>query len=273
MPESEVGRGPLLPLRWLVAVSVLLVLVLGGAFALKQAEEAARLTVQEQVLAALPGLSTDAVVDLGPGRVLTQLWDGELRGFTVTASTLQVGAGSAPTQGLAEPTTLSGIKVQVSGMGTKSPHQTRALQAGGSLSWEQVSSLAAAHLRDGSLAAAKAVTGVKLQQVEGGTPDSLLVVVNVLVATFEAKGTLSVNQLGDLVLSLSEVEVSSGPLPAVGVPDDDAFLETVGVPQTMTVLPASDLPEGLKVESVETSTAGVTVVLSGQDLALDSLGK
>lgn len=276
-PPSAAGRrgGPRRrrPLRWLVAVSVLLVLCLGGAFAVSKAESIARQAVQQQVLAALPGLSADAVVDLGAEQVLPQLWDGELQGFTVTASSLQVGAGAAQAQGLPEPVTWSGIRVQVAGMGTRSPHQARSLRAGGSLSWEQLSGLAAARLKGGVSSAAGVVTGVELQQAQDGAPDSLRVVVDVLVATFEAKGTLSISQQGDLLLSLSEVEVSGGLLVGVGVPDDETFLEQVGVPQTMTVLPASELAQGLKVESVETTASGVSVVLSGQDVALDNLGK
>ncbi|QQM67556.1 LmeA family phospholipid-binding protein [Actinomyces weissii] len=276
-PLTGTGRGARprrrrRPLRWLAAVSVLL-LCLGGAFAVSKAESIARHTVQQQVLAALPGLSADAVVDLGAERMLPQLWDGELRGFTVTASSLQVGAGAAQAQGLSEPVTLSGIRVQVTGMGTRSPHQASSLRAGGSLSWEQLSGLAAARLKGGGSSAAGLVTGVELQQVEGGAPDSLRVVVDVPAATFAATGTLSIDPQGDLLLSLSEVEVSSGLLSGVGVPDDETFLEQVGVPQTMTVLPASALAQGLKVESVETTASGVSVVLSGQDVALDNLGK
>ena len=60
---------------------------------------------------------------------------------------------------------------------------------------------------------------------------------------------------------------------ASGGGSDETFLEQVGVPQTMTVLPASELAQGLKVESVETTASGVSVVLSGQDVALDNLGK
>lgn len=259
--------------RWLVAVSVLLVLVLGGVLACSQAERIARRTVQEQVLAAVQRLSADAAVDLGPGRLLPQLWAGELRGFTVTASSLQLGAGSPQAQGLSGPLTLSGIEVQVTGMGTKSPHRARELWASGSLSWEQVSALATAHLKGSGSSAAGVVGGVRLQQAEDGAPDSLLVAVDVPAATLQATGTLSITSQGDLQLSLSEVEVRGGPLPFIGLPKGEALLEKVGVPQTMTVLAASGLPEGLQVASVETAAAGVTVGLSGQDVALDNLGK
>lgn len=259
--------------RGLVAVSVLLILVLGGVLACSQAERIARRTVQEQVLAAVQGQATDAVVDLGPGRLLPQLWASELRGFTLTASSLQIGAGSPQAQGLSGPLTLSGIEVQVTGMGTKSPHRARELWASGSLSWEQVSALATAHLKGSGSSAAGVVGGVRLQQAEDGAPDSLLVAVDVPAATLQATGTLSITSQGDLQLSLSEVEVRGGPLPFIGLPKGEALLEKVGVPQTMTVLAASGLPEGLQVASVETAAAGVTVGLSGQDVALDNLGK
>ncbi|SPT53588.1 Uncharacterised protein [Actinomyces bovis] len=254
--------------RRLIALAVvLLVLALAVPVGMRILESIARQNVISQVKKALPGLSKDAVIDLGEESVLPQVWDGTLKHLEVTASTLEVntsaGQGQAPTA-----LQLNKLKLKLGSLQTDSPHTTQSFYVSGTITWDQLSARLAANLAKKSDSFPLGIVpSVTLSQGQDGTVRASM---NLAGSTVSANVEPTITQEGDLEVTLSKVETSSLGF-SWGLEDGINVLDWVGVPTTMTVLRAADLPAGLKLSSVTSETDGATVVLEGQNLALDSL--
>jgi len=121
--------------RWLVVLLVLVVVLTAGAVG---AEYLVRGQVDAAVRSALPGLSEDARITT-KGIVLRQLLGGSLDSLAVDSKSLEItpkGEGGGTV-------TLSDVDVDLSHISLRSPYPTDTVTASGTISWRQVTALAA----------------------------------------------------------------------------------------------------------------------------------
>ena len=121
--------------RWLVVLLVLVVVLTAGAVG---AEYLVRGQVDAAVRSALPGLSEDARITT-KGIVLRQLLGGSLNSLAVDSKSLEItpkGEGGGTV-------TLSDVDVDLSHISLRSPYPTDTVTASGTISWRQVTALAA----------------------------------------------------------------------------------------------------------------------------------
>lgn len=264
-------RGGLRWRRWMSLLVVVAVLVGGVLAGLAKAESMVRARLDQEVRRALPGLSPDAVVDLGDGYLLPQVLDGQVEDLSLRASSLRLSlAGERALEGLPETVSLQDLSVHVQHLEVRSPHKVAALRVGGTLSWEEVTVLAGAYLEANS----DSLPGGQAPQITVGPGQEgrLRATTSVLGTQVSVEAETSLNESGDLVLTLSEVSAGQGLLSgSLGGDDGADLLELAGVPATVTVLRSQDLPAGLRLVGAAPSEAGMVLGLEGQDLEMDAL--
>ena len=122
--------------RWVAVLVVLVVILSAGAVG---AEYLVRGQVDSAVRSALPGLSPDARIATR-GIVLSQVVGGSLDSLSVDSPSLTITSKGQSNASV----TLSDVDVDLSHISLHKPYQTDTVAATGTVSWQQVATLAAA---------------------------------------------------------------------------------------------------------------------------------
>ena len=243
--------------RWLVVLLVLVVVLTAGAVG---AEYLVRGQVDAAVRSALPGLSEDARITT-KGIVLRQLLGGSLDSLAVDSKSLDVtskGQGGATV-------TLSDVDVDLSHISLRSPYPTDTVTASGTISWRQVTALAAREHPK--------IQGMTLQAKRTGTsaqdPGAIQASAALLGMSGEAEIVPSVRADGNLVLTVTstrmggeQIDVDAG---------ENSMLSYVGLDSREITLPSGSLPQGLRPTSAIVTNDGLRLTLVGSRVNLGQL--
>lgn len=243
--------------RWLVVLLVLVVVLTAGAVG---AEYLVRGQVDAAVRSALPGLSEDARITT-KGIVLRQLLGGSLDSLAVDSKSLEItpkGEGGGTV-------TLSDVDVDLSHISLRSPYPTDTVTASGTISWRQVTALAAREHPK--------IQGMTLQAKRTGTsaqdPGAIQASAALLGMSGEAEIVPSVRADGNLVLTVTstrmggeQVDVDAG---------ENSMLSYVGLDSREITLPSGSLPQGLRPTSAIVTNDGLRLTLVGSRVSLGQL--
>ena len=243
--------------RWLVVLLVLVVVLTAGAVG---AEYLVRGQVDAAVRSALPGLSEDARITT-KGIVLRQLLGGSLDSLAVDSKSLEItpkGEGGGTV-------TLSDVDVDLSHISLRSPYPTDTVTASGTISWRQVTALAAREHPK--------IQGMTLQAKRTGTsaqdPGTIQASAALLGMSGEAEIVPSVRADGNLVLTVTstrmggeQVDVDAG---------ENSMLSYVGLDSREITLPSGSLPQGLRPTSAIVTNDGLRLTLVGSRVSLGQL--
>ena len=243
--------------RWLVVLLVLVVVLTAGAVG---AEYLVRGQVDAAVRSALPGLSEDARIAT-KGIVLRQLLGGSLDSLAVDSKSLEItpkGEGGGTV-------TLSDVDVDLSHISLRSPYPTDTVTASGTISWRQVTALAAREHPK--------IQGMTLQAKRTGTsaqdPGTIQASAALLGMSGEAEIVPSVRADGNLVLTVTstrmggeQVDVDAG---------ENSMLSYVGLDSREITLPSGSLPQGLRPTSAIVTNDGLRLTLVGSRVSLGQL--
>ena len=243
--------------RWLVVLLVLVVVLTAGAVG---AEYLVRGQVDAAVRSALPGLSEDARITT-KGIVLRQLLGGSLDSLAVDSKSLEItpkGEGGGTV-------TLSDVDVDLSHISLRSPYPTDTVTASGTISWRQVTALAAREHPK--------IQGMTLQAKRTGTsaqdPGAIQASAALLGMSGEAEIVPSVRADGNLVLTVTstrmggeQVDVDAG---------ENSMLSYVGLDSREITLPSGSLPQGLRPTSAIVTNDGLRLTLVGSRVNLGQL--
>ena len=243
--------------RWLVVLLVLVVVLTAGAVG---AEYLVRGQVDAAVRSALPGLSEDARITT-KGIVLRQLLGGSLDSLAVDSKSLEItpkGEGGGTV-------TLSDVDVDLSHISLRSPYPTDTVTASGTISWRQVTALAAREHPK--------IQGMTLQAKRTGTsaqdPGAIQASAALLGMSGEAEIVPSVRADGNLVLTVTstrmggeQVDVDAG---------ENSMLSYVGLDSREITLPSGSLPQGLRPTSAIVTNDGLRLTLAGSRVNLGQL--
>lgn len=243
--------------RWLVVLLVLVVVLTAGAVG---AEYLVRGQVDAAVRSALPGLSEDARIAT-KGIVLRQLLGGSLDSLAVDSKSLEItpkGEGGGTV-------TLSDVDVDLSHISLRSPYPTDTVTASGTISWRQVTALAAREHPK--------IQGMTLQAKRTGTsaqdPGAIQASAALLGMSGEAEIVPSVRADGNLVLTVTstrmggeQVDVDAG---------ENSMLSYVGLDSREITLPSGSLPQGLRPTSAIVTNDGLRLTLVGSRVSLGQL--
>ena len=243
--------------RWLVVLLVLVVVLTAGAVG---AEYLVRGQVDAAVRSALPGLSEDARITT-KGIVLRQLLGGSLDSLAVDSKSLEItpkGEGGGTV-------TLSDVDVDLSHISLRSPYPTDTVTASGTISWRQVTALAAREHPK--------IQGMTLQAKRTGTsaqdPGAIQASAALLGMSGEAEIVPSVRADGNLVLTVTstrmggeQVDVDAG---------KNSMLSYVGLDSREITLPSGSLPQGLRPTSAIVTNDGLRLTLVGSRVSLGQL--
>ena len=235
--------------RWLVVLLVLVVVLTAGAVG---AEYLVRGQVDAAVRSALPGLSEDARITT-KGIVLRQLLGGSLDSLAVDSKSLEItpkGEGGGTV-------TLSDVDVDLSHISLRSPYPTDTVTASGTISWRQVTALAAREHPK--------IQGMTLQAKRTGTsaqdPGAIQASAALLGMSGEAEIVPSVRADGNLVLTVTstrmggeQIDVDAG---------ENSMLSYVGLDSREITLPSGSLPQGLRPTSAIVTNDGLRLTLVG----------
>ena len=243
--------------RWLVVLLVLVVVLTAGAVG---AEYLVRGQVDAAVRSALPGLSEDARITT-KGIVLRQLLGGSLDSLAVDSKSLEItpkGEGGGTV-------TLSDVDVDLSHISLRSPYPTDTVTASGTISWRQVTALAAREHPK--------IQGMTLQAKRAGTsaqdPGAIQASAALLGMSGEAEIVPSVRADGNLVLTVTstrmggeQIDVDAG---------ENSMLSYVGLDSREITLPSGSLPQGLRPTSAIVTNDGLRLTLVGSRVNLGQL--
>ena len=243
--------------RWLVVLLVLVVVLTAGAVG---AEYLVRGQVDAAVRSALPGLSEDARITT-KGIVLRQLLGGSLDSLAVDSKSLEItpkGEGGGTV-------TLSDVDVDLSHISLRSPYPTDTVTASGTISWRQVTALAAREHPK--------IQGMTLQAKRTGTsaqdPGAIQASAALLGMSGEAEIVPSVRADGNLVLTVTstrmggeQIDVDAG---------ENSMLSYVGLDSPEITLPSGSLPQGLHPTSAIVTNDGLRLTLAGSRVNLGQL--
>lgn len=243
--------------RWLVVLLVLVVVLTAGAVG---AEYLVRGQVDAAVRSALPGLSEDARIAT-KGIVLRQLLGGSLDSLAVDSKSLEItpkGEGGGTV-------TLSDVDVDLSHISLRSPYPTDTVTASGTISWRQVTALAAREHPK--------IQGMTLQAKRTGTsaqdPGAIQASAALLGMSGEAEIVPSVRADGNLVLTVTstrmggeQIDVDAG---------ENSMLSYVGLDSPEITLPSGSLPQGLHPTSAIVTNDGLRLTLAGSRVNLGQL--
>ena len=243
--------------RWLVVLLVLVVVLTAGAVG---AEYLVRGQVDAAVRSALPGLSEDARITT-KGIVLRQLLGGSLDSLAVDSKSLEItpkGEGGGTV-------TLSDVDVDLSHISLRSPYPTDTVTASGTISWRQVTALAAREHPK--------IQGMTLQAKRTGTsaqdPGAIQASAALLGMSGEAEIVPSVRADGNLVLTVTstrmggeQIDVDAG---------ENSMLSYVGLDSREITLPSGSLPQGLRPTSAIVTNDGLRLTLVGSRVNLGQL--
>ena len=186
--------------RWVAVLVVLVVILSAGAVG---AEYLVRGQVDSAVRSALPGLSPDARIAT-KGIVLSQVVGGSLDSLSVDSPSLTITSKGQSNASV----TLSDVDVDLSHISLHKPYQTDTVAASGTVSWQQVATLAAAsHPK---------LKGITLQAKRTGTsaqdPGVIQASMSVLGLSGQAEITPSLGADGSLILTITSTRMSGNTL-------------------------------------------------------------
>ena len=245
--------------RWLVVLLVLVVVLTAGAVG---AEYLVRGQVDAAVRSALPGLSEDARITT-KGIVLRQLLGGSLNSLAVDSKSLEItpkGEGGGTV-------TLSDVDVDLSHISLRSPYPTDTVTASGTISWRQVTALAAREHPK--------IQGMTLQAKRAGTsaqdPGVIQASTSLLGVSGEAEIVPSLGADGSLVLTITSSRMGGKDVGVDVATGDSSMLSYVGLDSRQITIPASSLPPGLRPTSVIVTNDGLRLSLAGNRVNLGQL--
>ena len=245
--------------RWLVVLLVLVVVLTAGAVG---AEYLVRGQVDAAVRSALPGLSEDARIAT-QGIVLRQLLGGSLDSLAVDSKSLEItpkGEGGGTV-------TLSDVDVDLSHISLRSPYPTDTVTASGTISWRQVTALAAREHPK--------IQGMTLQAKRTGTsaqdPGAIQASAALLGMSGEAEIVPSVRADGNLVLTVTSTRMGGEEAGVDVGAGENSMLSYVGLDSSQIAIPASSLPPGLRPTSVIVTNDGLRLSLAGNRVNLGQL--
>ena len=245
--------------RWVAVLVVLVVILSAGAVG---AEYLVRGQVDSAVRSALPGLSPDARITTR-GIVLRQIVGGSLDSLSVDSPSLKITSkGQGGTS-----VTLSDVDVDLSRISLHKPYPTDAVTASGTISWEQVTALAAtSHPK---------LKGVTLQAQRAGTsaqdPGVIQASTSLLGVSGEAEIVPSLGADGSLVLTITSSRMGGKDVGVDVATGDSSMLSYVGLDSSQITIPASSLPPGLRPTSAIVTNDGLRLSLAGSRVNLGQL--
>ena len=245
--------------RWLAVLVVLVVILSAGAVG---AEYLVRGQVDAAVRSALPGLSPDARIATR-GIVLPQVVGGSLDSLSVDSSSLTLTSKGQSNASV----TLSDVDVDLSHISLHKPYQTDTVAASGTVSWQQVATLAAAsHPK---------LKGITLQAKRTGTsaqdPGVIQASMSVLGLSGEAEIAPSLGADGSLILTITSTRMSGDTLGVDVGTGQDSMLSYVGLDSPQITIPAKSLPSGLRPTSAIVTSDGLRLSLAGSRVNLGQL--
>ena len=245
--------------RWLVVLLVLVVVLTAGAVG---AEYLVRGQVDAAVRSALPGLSEDARITT-KGIVLRQLLGGSLDSLAVDSKSLEItpkGEGGGTV-------TLSDVDVDLSHISLRSPYPTDTVTASGTISWRQVTALAAREHPK--------IQGMTLQAKRTGTsaqdPGAIQASAALLGMSGEAEIVPSVRADGNLVLTVTSTRMGGEEAGVDVGAGENSMLSYVGLDSREITLPSGSLPQGLRPTSAIVTNDGLRLTLAGSRVNLGQL--
>ena len=245
--------------RWLVVLLVLVVVLTAGAVG---AEYLVRGQVDAAVRSALPGLSEDARIAT-KGIVLRQLLGGSLDSLAVDSKSLEItpkGEGGGTV-------TLSDVDVDLSHISLRSPYPTDTVTASGTISWRQVTALAAREHPK--------IPGMTLQAKRTGTsaqdPGTIQASAALLGMSGEAEIVPSVRADGNLVLTVTSTRMGGEEAGVDVGAGENSMLSYVGLDSPEITLPSGSLPQGLHPTSAIVTNDGLRLTLAGSRVNLGQL--
>ena len=245
--------------RWLVVLLVLVVVLTAGAVG---AEYLVRGQVDAAVRSALPGLSEDARITT-KGIVLRQLLGGSLDSLAVDSKSLEItpkGEGGGTV-------TLSDVDVDLSHISLRSPYPTDTVTASGTISWRQVTALAAREHPK--------IQGMTLQAKRAGTsaqdPGAIQASAALLGMSGEAEIVPSVRADGNLVLTVTSTRMGGEEAGVDVGAGENSMLSYVGLDSPEITLPSGSLPQGLHPTSAIVTNDGLRLTLAGSRVNLGQL--
>ena len=245
--------------RWVVVLLVLVVVLTAGAVG---AEYLVRAQIDSAVRSALPGLSSDARIAT-KGIVLPQLAGGSLDSLSVDSKALEI---TSKGQGGAK-VALSDVDVDLSRIRLRSPYPTDTVTAAGTISWKQLSELAARkhpNMQGMTLQAKR--TGTSAQQ-----PGAINASASLLGMSGEAEIVPSIKEDGSLVLTITSTRMG-GEQNGVDVgTSESSLLGYVGLDSPEITIPAESLPQGLRPTSAIVTNDGLRLSLTGSGVNLGQL--
>ena len=245
--------------RWLAVLVVLVVILSAGAVG---AEYLVRGQVDSAVRSALPGLSPDARIATR-GIVLSQVVGGSLDSLSVDSPSLTITSKGQSNASV----TLSDVDVDLSRISLHKPYQTDTVAASGTVSWQQVATLAAAsHPK---------LKGITLQAKRTGTsaqdPGGIQASMSVLGLSGEAEIAPSLGADGSLILTITSTRMSGNTLGVDVGTGQDSMLSYVGLDSPQITIPAKSLPSGLRPTSAIVTSDGLRLSLAGSRVNLGQL--
>jgi len=245
--------------RWVAVLVVLVVILSAGAVG---TEYLVRGQVDSAVRSALPGLSPDAQIATR-GIVLRQVVGGSLDSLSVDSPSLTITSKGQSNASV----TLSDVDVDLSHISLHKPYQTDSVAASGTISWQQVATLAAAsHPK---------LKGVTLQAKRTGTsaqdPGVIQASMSVLGLSGEAEIAPSLGADGSLILTITSTRMSGNTLGVDVGTGQDSMLRYVGLDSPQITIPAKSLPPGLRPTSAIVTNDGLRLSLAGSRVNLGQL--
>ena len=245
--------------RWVAVLVVLVVILSAGAVG---AEYLVRGQVDSAVRSALPGLSPDARIATR-GIVLSQVVGGSLDSLSVDSPSLTITSKEQSNASV----TLSDVDVDLSHISLHKPYQTDTVAASGTVSWQQVATLAAAsHPK---------LKGITLQAKRTGTsaqdPGVIQASMSVLGLSGEAEIAPSLGADGSLILTITSTRMSGNTLGVDVGTGQDSMLSYVGLDSPQITIPANSLPPGLRPTSAIVTSDGLRLSLAGSRVNLGQL--
>ena len=245
--------------RWVAVLVVLVVILSAGAVG---AEYLVRGQVDSAVRSALPGLSPDARIAT-KGIVLSQVVGGSLDSLSVDSPSLTITSKGQSNASV----TLSDVDVDLSHISLHKPYQTDTVAASGTVSWQQVATLAAAsHPK---------LKGITLQAKRTGTsaqdPGVIQASMSVLGLSGQAEITPSLGADGSLILTITSTRMSGDTLGVDVGTGQDSMLSYVGLDSPQITIPANSLPPGLRPTSAIVTNDGLRLSLAGSRVNLGQL--
>ena len=245
--------------RWVAVLVVLVVILSAGAVG---AEYLVRGQVDSAVRSALPGLSPDARIAT-KGIVLSQVVGGSLDSLSVDSPSLTITSKGQSNASV----TLSDVDVDLSHISLHKPYQTDTVAASGTVSWQQVATLAAAsHPK---------LKGITLQAKRTGTsaqdPGVIQASMSVLGLSGQAEITPSLGADGSLILTITSTRMSGNTLGVDVGTGQDSMLSYVGLDSPQITIPAKSLPSRLRPTSAIVTSDGLRLSLAGSRVNLGQL--